>query len=434
MKKQEGSFYRKIIGISNLLTPSTTFLIVTMGSLLFLLWNIIDSHGAVIEQYFFYNIRDTGMDFLHSIEYVRGRHPYEQFHTLYPPLANLMFMVLFRMVPEWICHRWPDNFVDSIGIRGTDLDLRTYQATMLLFILFIIVCAVLINQLVQYAMRERAGWERNLIAWSVLLSYGMLYAFERGNIIILAWLLTMFFLLFYDSDKFVLRELAALALAVAAGIKLYPALFGVLLFRRKSMFLALRTISYGLMSVILPCFIFKEGLSAIRMWIEITLEFGASEPSPIGNSFQNILFSVQDLMREFWGVEMGTGWFGIASIVVVAFCILVSFSFKEDWRKVLAITLGMVLFSKQADYIYVFFSIPLLVMLRGENRLRWNNVLEMAGMIALTVPLPLFYEKDIYYPRNTLAQIVMVILLVLLGIQFLIRLREMIRSKNETVG
>ena len=434
MKKWEESFCKKINQFRNWTTPSAVFITATAVCLLLFLWNIVDSHGAVIEKFFFHDVRDTGMDFLHSIEYVRGRHPYEQFQTLYPPLANFMFMCLFRMVPEWICHLWPDDFAESVGLRGTDLDLRTYQATMLLFILFLIVCTALITQLVQYAMRERAGWERNLIVWSVLLSYGVLNAFERGNIIILAWILTIFFLLFYDSDKFVLRELAALALAVAAGIKLYPALFGVLLLKRKSMFLALRTVSYGLMSVILPCFLFKEGLSAIGMWIEVTLKFGASEPSPIGNSFQNILFSVQDLMREYLGVEMSAGWFGIASIVVVAFCILVSFSFKEDWRKVLAITLGMVLFSKQADYIYVFFSIPLLVMLRGENRLRWNNVLEMAGMIALTVPLPLFYEKDIYYPRNTLAQIVMVILLVLLGIQFLIRLREMIRSKNETVG
>jgi len=33
----------------------------------------------LISRYYFYDTRDTGMDFFHSIEYVRGRVPYEKF-------------------------------------------------------------------------------------------------------------------------------------------------------------------------------------------------------------------------------------------------------------------------------------------------------------------------------------------------------------------
>lgn len=417
------------------ITPLRLYVVVSIVCIVAFVYEIIMSHGNLFEQYFFHDIRDTGMDFLHSIEYVRGRHPYEQFHTLYPPLANLMFMCLFRMVPEWICHRWPDNFTDSIGIRGTDLDLRTYQATMLLFILFVIVCAVLIVQIVQCAVGDKKSWEKNLTAWSVLFSYGMLYAFERGNIILVAWILTMFFLLYYNSKNPILRELAVLSLAVAAGIKLYPAIFGVLLLKRKSIFLAIRTVVYGLLSVILPCFIFKEGLSAIRMWIDITLEFGKQEPTSIGNSFQNILYSLKELGRELLGVEIGSGWFGVASIVVVVLCVFFSFFYREEWRKVLAITLAMVLFSQQADYIYILFSIPLLMLIRSENHFKWNNVVELAGMIVLTAPLSLFYKREtLYYPQNTYAQIVMVVLLMMLLIQFVIRLKAIIWRKNEAIG
>ena len=112
MKKWEESFCKKINQFRNWTTPSAVFITATAVCLLLFLWNIVDSHGAVIEKFFFHDVRDTGMDFLHSIEYVRGRHPYEQFQTLYPPLANFMFMCLFRMVPEWICHLWPDDFAE----------------------------------------------------------------------------------------------------------------------------------------------------------------------------------------------------------------------------------------------------------------------------------------------------------------------------------
>ena len=43
---------------------------------------IFASHGDLIKHYFFYDDRDTGMDFFHSIEYVKGRMPYGLFNTL----------------------------------------------------------------------------------------------------------------------------------------------------------------------------------------------------------------------------------------------------------------------------------------------------------------------------------------------------------------
>lgn len=48
---------------------------------------------------FFADTRDTGMDFFRSIEYDRGRKPYEKFDTRYPPQASLLFDLLCLLVP-----------------------------------------------------------------------------------------------------------------------------------------------------------------------------------------------------------------------------------------------------------------------------------------------------------------------------------------------
>ena len=49
------------------------------------------THGDFLSYFLYHDTLDAGMDFFHSIEYVRGRQPYAVFDTLYPPLANLFF-------------------------------------------------------------------------------------------------------------------------------------------------------------------------------------------------------------------------------------------------------------------------------------------------------------------------------------------------------
>lgn len=74
------------------LTPMQIYCWATVVCLAVLLFALLASRGALLHRFFFYDVTDTGMDFFHSIEYMRGRMPYGQFDTLYPPLANLFSM------------------------------------------------------------------------------------------------------------------------------------------------------------------------------------------------------------------------------------------------------------------------------------------------------------------------------------------------------
>ena len=102
------------------------------------------SHGDIFAEIFFYDTLDTGMDFFHSIEYTRGRAPYEVWNTLYPPLANCIFYFLFHMIPKSVSEQWADTFESGIGARGTSIDLRVSQTPMFLFICYIIISVMLI--------------------------------------------------------------------------------------------------------------------------------------------------------------------------------------------------------------------------------------------------------------------------------------------------
>ena len=60
-----------------------------------------------------------------------------------------------------------------------------------------------------------------------------LFSYERGNVIYLAVIGMVCFIEHYQSENKVLREWSFIALAFAAAIKGYPAIFGILLIWEK---------------------------------------------------------------------------------------------------------------------------------------------------------------------------------------------------------
>ena len=174
-------------------------------------------------------------------------------------------------------------------MRGTSQDLRSYQSTMLLFLLFVIFTVFAMYAIMEKMLAGTVAHKKALV-FCALFSYGVLYGVERGNIILLCWVLMAFFLCYRNDDNAVLRELACLALAAAAGMKLYPAFLGILLLKDRRIFAAIRTILYGVASVVLPLYLFNEGLLGLRMWLNVVFSFQGGSSYPwVGNGFSSIM-------------------------------------------------------------------------------------------------------------------------------------------------
>ncbi len=74
------------------------------------------------------------------------------------------------------------------------------------------------------------------------------FAFERGNLVLYAMVFLMIGLALRDSSNKAFRELSLVMVAVSAGFKLYPALFGFLWIAEKRYKEAARLVVYGLAS------------------------------------------------------------------------------------------------------------------------------------------------------------------------------------------
>ena len=140
----------------------------------------------------------------------------------------------------------------------------------------------------------------------------------------LVLVLLIAFLLMRDSEKKVNREIALICLACAAGLKIYPALFGVLYIKEKRFKEAVRAIIYGVLIFFLP-YIFFGGIDGLKqnicnlievnkmVWeegcfnslVHITVMFGhktgmATETAvQIGKVISNVYFAVLLLAALF---------------------------------------------------------------------------------------------------------------------------------------
>lgn len=401
--------------IGRKLTPIQLYRGGTLLCLLVLLFALFLSHGSLWEHFLFYDSMDTGMDFFHSIEYVRGRMPYGMFDTLYPPLANLFFYALYLLVPKTLSDQWTMSFDASYNMRGTDLDLRLYQAPMLLFILFV-VASVLGILLMTDKLMEHSGENSRRIGVCFLFSFCVMFGLERGNIVLLCWPLVAFFVVFRKSDNAFLRELSYLALAVAAGFKLYPAFFGILLLRDKQYMAAVRTVLYGVAAFICPLFLFNEGLMGISLWLKTLFDFTSGSGYPwIGNGLANILSEAGHFVDHFLGTQLAYGSYALFGIAAAAILLVCALLLDQEWKRVLAVVAAIIMFQSQADYVFCFMLIPLCLFFVQEKTISRRNAVPFALMALLTLPLPLFYSGGrtaTFSARNTLYHLGLIVLVI----------------------
>lgn len=374
------------------ISPVYVFFVLMMASLAWLCAALVESRGKLLTSYFFYDTLDAGMDFFHSLEYLKGSVPYERYHTLYPPLANLLFLGFFKLMPATTIAMWSRNFSGSVAMRGTELDLRLHQAPLLAFTIFMVIAACFAASVITSYLNKHHRHGAGAASLSLLLSYGCLYCYERGNILFLVVPLVLFFLCYRNDDNFLMRELALICLAIAAGLKLYPALFGVLLLKDKKFFAATRAVLYGILSVVLPLFAFKEGLEGLTIWLNIMQKHGdkATEYLANGNSFANILYRICEMDVK---MSLKPEQFQTAGLCVMGILLVCALILPKDWQSVLAVTMAILLYQRQPSYIYCLFCIPMAVFLAEEEKLTFGNLIPFLLMSGMLLNIPLFYDR-----------------------------------------
>ncbi|MBQ9802158.1 MAG: DUF2029 domain-containing protein [Clostridia bacterium] len=216
--------------------------LILLGALLFFLCCLFVGSTAFLEV-FHLGTADLFGDFFHSLyDAARGEAAYTEQGVIYPPLANLICLLLARFLPE------------SYLAGGDPLAWRASHAAMLLLLFFTVFSYLCLAFLLQRILRTSRGG--GLLAFALSLSFPMLFLAERGNLLLLALPFLLVFTWWHDAEAPVARECALLCLAVAAALKLYPALFGLVLLAKKRYRAACRAALYAALLFLLPSFAF----------------------------------------------------------------------------------------------------------------------------------------------------------------------------------
>lgn len=299
--------------------------------------------------------------------------PYADHGSIYPPMASLIYKVLGEMLP--------------VEVRGADGRKMMHW----------IVCMILLDMLgvmgmvfcIRNKMMQYESFDVNWVVASFLLSAPLMFSLERGNIALLAAMLSLLFVVLYESEERHLRELSYICLALAFSIKIYPAILGILLVRKKDFIGILKSAVYGALLILLP-FLFYYGMEDMRLWIT-NLTATADSIDNWGYCYNLSLYSISKVFGTLLGVGIGYKKWAALRILVFGGLGFAMFFSKKKQNALLAAVLLLILIPN-ASYYYValFLWIPLLEIIKdAKEKMTAMDVVLLVCMLVTMAPLAL---------------------------------------------
>lgn len=318
----------------------------------FLLMNFI-TQGATATTILFTDVNDNYMDFFHSLIDAASANPYIDRHVIYPPLCYTLYEIFGRMIPA-------DYYLSgSFYIRSTLEGMLSFGCYLFLSL------GALCFFTIQYS-RKLQVYNLWLIG-ALMVSAPIVFTVQRGNFIMLTVACLLAFLCYKDDPSCVKRHLSFLMLAIAANIKIYPAIFGLLLVSEKRWRDCFFCIVYGVALFCLPMLHFG-GLSNIPVLIKNIMATTGNFSVRLGTrvdldcllSFLSAKGVLSDLLSLLQGNTLlwGTG------LLLLCYACM-----DATWKRIMCLTL-ICTFVPGFSYMYnLLYLIPLLlVALQQRNR------------------------------------------------------------------
>ncbi len=344
---------------------------------------MVYSNGSVLSDILFkgYYGSDFFMDFFNSIRDASTKDVYKQ-GIIYPPLANMFFYFLSKMIS-------PDLAATDFGQR---LHLQSDYICLFMYLAFAFLTILLfINIVKKYMAKNGLQQYSSAFALVLVFSYPMIYCFQRGNIALLSLVFSLFFVLYRNSENKWLRELSFILLAVAAGIKLYPALFGVLLITDKKYKDAFRLIIYGVLALFLP-FFFYDGFESITDLVNNLSAFSQLSDETVSSAFVSV-DTLAMYANWFFGINYDSAYYFLFIITYLS-AAAVLFVSPQEWQKLWAVAFMIMNYtSTSRTYILVLALIPFVVFICNENKRKADRLYFIVFALLLIVIPPLYYSR-----------------------------------------
>lgn len=358
---------------------------------------------------FFIRTSDLFMDFFNSVrDASQGERVYTVRHVIYPPMANLLYLVFSRFLPS--------SYNDTGWSKRTTW--ADHTEAILFITLLTVVCALLLFFLVYEKLNATKG-VKFLFALFAVINIPLLYMMERGNIIFFCLISLMVYAFTYSSESKLFREIGLIALAFAFSLKLYPVVFGYFLLIDKRYKDAIRCTVYGILMLIIPSFFFGGPACFIQI-AENIFSFssgtGASSVSVI-SGYSGIPMGVISALAYLW-------------CLVCALCFAVGpFVHSERWKVWM---MGLITFmcvpSLTSLYLWAFFLIPVIFFINsgkasGKNIFFFVMMMSLFAFTVFRFNSWLTVNSFLIYPFTAIISIVAVVDTVATGVKKLAAIR-----------
>ena len=322
----------------------------------------------------FRDIREVPFaDFWHVNYIVHENSPYYGDMASYPPLV-LLFALLFVPFADY------SKGYETAYTEGFRAELSLYLFYLIFAFLF---CLLL------FRILEKKGFSlpsQIAIVVASFFTMGMVYNYERGNYILYALLPALFFYGYYDSEKPVLREISYVCLGISAGIKLYPALFALILLRKRQFFPFFRCVAYTVLALLLPFFFLDRGLANINQFVRWLVSFAVWQANFGYNySISNFLGILSSVFGGMPLEEVVTADYNLIALISLALPLLCGLVLNKPYKVFLAACVGMILFPNPSFYYSAtFLTLPLVALLAERKKDAFDVLYGILFFLVLT--------------------------------------------------
>ena len=278
-----------------------------------------------------------------------GTNIYEFSHmTCFPPLAYLMYGFLARVVGYHAENYDPGTDHQSAGLNLT------------VFLVYNLICIVLLIYAVSLYAKKKGFVNMIVFPSLLILSYPIVFSSVYwGNSAFLVAILISIALAWRDDPSKVKREAALVLIAICAGLKIYPAVFGLLYLKEKRWAETLRLVIYGLILFFVP-FAFFGGIAGFKSFFATLVSlYGTVNPCSINGVTANIVRGAFGAKTELFA--------GIVQQLCLVFSLIAFFCVKNKRSEVLILCCLMTIYVSSNWMYTCVYLLPALLVFFAEH-------------------------------------------------------------------
>ncbi len=355
--------------------------------------------GAALHSVLFFYRDNTFMDF-YNVIIISHSDPYQN-GGIYPPLTYSLYYLIGEIVLP--------NVSPPIEINNVEIRL-TQEGQMCLFVFFLL-AFFLFYKAVGFLF-EKSRIENEILATLFVFTTSMLFAIERANTLLFTLDFVIIFLASLKTDNKSFRNIGLISLALAASIKIYAAVFLVLLCKNERLKQLKWCIILCIIFNTVP-FLFTGG--SPLMYIQNLLDWGVSTDvviSPNGASILEVLYVLESDIGIDLNLDLFTSM--IKLFVVIATILFIIKDNELHWETIAVLTIMMIMIGGVIGSYYQLFMIPAFILFLNQSKVvNLRNIVFFTCFMMMFIPLPNNYFATDYFYVTTLLSIISTVIMFL---------------------